>query len=105
MQVDKAPYLFIWGYGKNQAWGLPQLFEKDKPVHFQAAGPNLYVLTEKNNFYRVNCETRDFENISQREKELSVASDNPMEGDSRPAATQPVLNFTCGSDFIMTLRG
>ena len=84
--VDESPFLLVWGYGKHQAWGLPQLFEKDKPVHFQATGSNLYVLTEKSHFYRINCETRDFVNISQREKELSVSSDNPMEGESRPGA-------------------
>jgi len=32
--VDKSPYLLIWGYGSHQAWGFPDLFHRDKPVHF-----------------------------------------------------------------------
>ena len=37
-QIDKSPYLIIWGYESHKAWGFPKLFDKDKPVRFQVVG-------------------------------------------------------------------
>ena len=45
--IDKSPYLLIWGYNSFKAWGFPDLFDNDPPVHFQAVGSILYVLTQK----------------------------------------------------------
>ena len=33
-QIDKSPYLLIWGYNTFKAWGFPQLFDSDEPVLF-----------------------------------------------------------------------
>ena len=33
-QIDKPPYLIIWGYTSFKAWGFPDLFEQDPPVMF-----------------------------------------------------------------------
>ena len=28
-QIDKSPYLIIWGYNSHKAWGFPALFDQD----------------------------------------------------------------------------
>lgn len=63
VQIDKSPYLLIWGYNSFKAWGFPNLFDKDSPVLFQAVGSILYVLTQKQILYRINVEQRSYERI------------------------------------------
>lgn len=55
-QIDKSPFLLIWGYNSHKAWGFPNLFDRDQPVLFQAVGSILFVLTKNRNFYRINAE-------------------------------------------------
>ena len=66
VQISQSPYLLVFGYGQNKAWGLPKLFMDDKPVHFQAVSNLVYVLTEKSVLYRINCETRAYERIQDK---------------------------------------
>ncbi len=68
-QINKSPYLLIWGYNSFKAWGFPDLFEQDKPVLFQAVGSILYVLTEKKLLYRINAEQRTYDRIEEIEVE------------------------------------
>jgi len=68
-QIDKSPYLIIWGYNSFRAWGFPDLFENDQPKHFQAVGSILYVLTQKQILYRINTEQRSYELICENEVE------------------------------------
>ena len=32
--INKSPFLLIWGYFSDKAWGFPQLFKDDKPSYF-----------------------------------------------------------------------
>lgn len=95
-QIDKSPYLLIWGYNSFKAWGFPDLFENDPPVIFQAVGAILYVLTQKQILYRINAEERNYERIEEIEVE---GFDDVMEQGGQ------VHNMACGSDFILTTNG
>ena len=60
---------------------------------FQAVGSILYVLTQKQIFYRINAEERTYE----RTEEIEVEGfDDVMEQGGS------VQNMACGSDFILT---
>lgn len=91
-QIDKSPFLLIWGYNSHKAWGFPNLFDRDQPVLFQAVGSILFVLTKNRNFYRINAEQRTHEQIT----EIAVAGfEEVMEQGGL------VHNMACGSDFIL----
>ena len=96
-QVDKSPYLLIWGYGCHTAWGFPDLFQNDIPIRFQAIGSILYVLTQKQHFYKINCEKRTYDKVSEM--------DNVEVGENDDEYSQQIVHyFACGSDFILTLN-
>jgi alpha-tubulin suppressor-like RCC1 family protein len=54
----------------------------------------LYVLTEKSNLYRINCETKTYELVKDEDSQID-------EDEVRCEITQ----IACGTDFIVTLRG
>jgi hypothetical protein len=58
--IDINPFLLIWGYNHHNAWGFPNLFHDDKPLNFQTVGAHIYVMTEKGNFYKIDCEKQSF---------------------------------------------
>lgn len=95
-QIDKSPYLVIWGYGSFKAWGFPNLFDQDPPMVFQAVGAILYVLTQKKILYRINAEERAYQRIEEIEVE---GFDDVMEQGGQ------VHSMACGSDFILTTNG
>ena len=84
----------IWGYNNSKAWGFPQLFDNDQPILFQAVGSILYVLTQKQNFYRINAEERTHEVI--QEIEVEGGEEEVMSRGGK------VHQIACGSDFMLT---
>ena len=97
-QVDKSPYLIIWGYDSHVAWGFPKLFDQDKPTRFQVVGQMLYVLTQNEIFYKIDCEKKRYEVVNSSGLEQSESDVNMQDEFA-------VSDFTCGADFLLTLRG
>lgn len=94
-QIDKSPYLIIWGYNSFKAWGFPHLFEADEPQFFQAVGSILYVLTQKKILYRINTDLRTHERIDEIEVE---GFEDVMDRGGK------VDHMACGSDFILVMN-
>ena len=101
-QIDKSPYLLIWGYESHKAWGFPKLFDKDRPARFQVVAQMLYVLTENGLFYRINCDKRTYEVVQggDSQEESKGGGDAHMQDEAAA-----VSDFTCGADFLLTMRG
>ena len=95
-RINKSPFLLICGYNNHKAWGLPKLFIDDKPLKFQAVSQMLYVLTEKSNLYRINCETRSYDQVKE---------EGDAEMDDGDEINAQITQIACGTDFIVTLRG
>jgi len=64
--INKSPFLLIWGYFSDKAWGFPQLFRDDKPSYFDTVSQLVYVMTEKGNLYKIDCEKRSYEQVLEK---------------------------------------
>jgi hypothetical protein len=68
--INKPPFLLTWGYGHDKAWGFPRIFKDDKPVQFQTVGALLYVMTQKGNFYKIDCEKKEYNLVEEKSQKL-----------------------------------
>lgn len=58
----------------------------------------MFVLTEKNKFYRIDCEERTLSPVEQFENDTNPEDLHDMQDENRNIKT-----FACGSDFVCTL--